>query len=248
MSHSSKLTPEERAKKNAYANAWYHAHKDEISARRKELYQINRPKIRQAQAIYYQNNSEKLKEHVRQWRKNDPENAKACDHRKYMKHRDKILAREAAAYAANPEPKRESAKRYRNEHAHDTAICAACHKPFTKEYYSSELCSDCLEKRRNTLHAYDTKYQKIQVNGKSQPLHREVLKQVGLLTPEFEDYDVHHINGCKDDNVPDNLLIISKPDHPRLHRLLETEWINHPDMTMEELTEIVIHKYHFDYL
>lgn len=35
-----------------------------------------------------------------------------------------------------------------------------------------------------------------------------------------EQYEVHHINGVRDDNRPENLIVMKKGDHARLHNLI----------------------------
>ena len=50
-------------------------------------------------------------------------------------------------------------------------------------------------------------------------LHREVLKQeLGLTEEQIKGLHVHHIDGNKDNNKPENLTLISAEAHNKLHK------------------------------
>jgi hypothetical protein len=50
--------------------------------------------------------------------------------------------------------------------------------------------------------------------------HRLVAYEAGLLTDLTD--EVHHINGIKDDNRIENLQVMTRAEHMRLHRLAES--------------------------
>ena len=54
------------------------------------------------------------------------------------------------------------------------------------------------------------------INGKRIPEHRAVIEELLGVTLR-EDQVVHHINGIKTDNRPDNLQVMDRKEHSRLH-------------------------------
>jgi hypothetical protein len=58
-------------------------------------------------------------------------------------------------------------------------------------------------------------------NGKQVPEHRLILEQA-VGRPLRKDEETHHINGNKTDNRPENLTIMSKAEHARLHHALRS--------------------------
>jgi len=63
-------------------------------------------------------------------------------------------------------------------------------------------------------------YKMITVNGKQVMEHRHFI-EVSLGRKLNSNEDVHHINGDKRDNHIDNLLVLTKPEHTKLHILLK---------------------------
>lgn len=59
-------------------------------------------------------------------------------------------------------------------------------------------------------------YRKILVDGKYVLEHRYVMEQQ-LGRKLRSDEEVHHVNGNKLNNLPDNLVLLSKSDHAKLH-------------------------------
>lgn len=54
------------------------------------------------------------------------------------------------------------------------------------------------------------------INGKRVPEHRAVVEELLGITLQ-NDQVVHHINGDKTDNRPENLQILDWKEHSRLH-------------------------------
>lgn len=63
------------------------------------------------------------------------------------------------------------------------------------------------------IHIWDSKKQRYERE------HRKIMAE-HLGRELLKGEDVHHINGCKSDNRIDNLLLISKPQHTKLHEKL----------------------------
>lgn len=62
------------------------------------------------------------------------------------------------------------------------------------------------------------RYRKIRVNGKQMSLHRHVMEQK-LGRKLLSDEVVHHINGNKLDNRPENLTVMSASEHSKLENI-----------------------------
>ena len=61
-----------------------------------------------------------------------------------------------------------------------------------------------------------SEYERIRINGKSRPLHA-LLEEEILNRPLEKDEVVHHINGDKHDNSPENLQVMTRAEHASLH-------------------------------
>ena len=99
--------------------------------------------------------------------------------------------------------------------------CARCGKPCKKRgrTYCSSSCSGKVVRPRGGTAAIDTKspagngYIRIKTEHGWKMEHREVMEQV--LSRSLEDHErVHHRNGVRDDNRPDNLELWKVKDPP----------------------------------
>lgn len=96
--------------------------------------------------------------------------------------------------------------------------CPICGKAYTVTRKTSRMCQPCFRKsqRRNkatTGYAF---------SGKNTYRHRIVVEKV-LGRSLTENENTHHLDGDKTNNRKDNLIILSRADHTRLHRHLEIE-------------------------
>lgn len=111
------------------------------------------------------------------------------------------------------------------------ATCATCGALFRPRRSSSKFCSrPCMWKQNGGKNRIDgpTWWKtnrgyivgRIWVNGKRVHIkqHRWVVQGI-IGRPLLPDEDVHHLNGVKDDNRPENLSIVSHGDHSRITNL-----------------------------
>lgn len=77
-----------------------------------------------------------------------------------------------------------------------------------------------------------TRYLKMRVNGVNIPVHRHVMETM-IGRPLLENEVVHHINGDKHDNRPENLTILLVNDHSRL----ENKGRKHTEETRKKVSE-----------
>lgn len=60
-------------------------------------------------------------------------------------------------------------------------------------------------------------YKEIQINGKRKKIHILIALKKYELENLPEGYVVHHLNGQKFDNSPDNLILMKRKEHSKLH-------------------------------
>lgn len=62
--------------------------------------------------------------------------------------------------------------------------------------------------------------------GKRAYIRRYKLVVAYMLRVIPQDVDIHHIDGCKFNDNPDNLWVCSREEHDRLHRLSRKEYLH----------------------
>lgn len=97
--------------------------------------------------------------------------------------------------------------------------CIVCGKTIIKNRKDQVLCYECyLAIRHKTVDNYNSV--KRTKDGKS-TLGRQVVLDLGL---QLNKMVVHHLDENPNNNSYDNLLILSKSNHAKLHRFLERNW------------------------
>lgn len=111
-------------------------------------------------------------------------------------------------------------------------ICNGCGKSFLKHrcylkrghkhHFCSKQCEGEFRSLHNTTQSYQggtilrNGYRYIRLNGVQKEEHRIVMEQI-IGRPLHGNEIVHHINGNKLDNRPENLVIMTRSEHMKLH-------------------------------
>jgi len=96
------------------------------------------------------------------------------------------------------------------------AICRTCATSFIPRPRGQYFCSCKCAQQNKTVNPRTTRYRATKKDGKHNALHREVMEST-LGRPLLPTEIVHHKNGNKLDNRPDNLEIMSLEAHGKLH-------------------------------
>ena len=105
---------------------------------------------------------------------------------------------------------------YRTRYTHE---CPACHSSYITTRKNTYLCSVCAHRARSSSTIADPYTYSERATGRLVWQHRVIAEAVldrRLLPHET----VHHMDGNRANNRLDNLVVIDRPAHVRLHRFL----------------------------
>ena len=135
----------------------------------------------------------------------------------------------------NYERRRERMRKHYAEHGSHTqeCICAICNRSFMGKRGSTKYCELCRDKVKDATIGH-SKYVPRKIKGAKIEQHRLVAKSLGVITAS--DDVVHHIDGNRSNNTPNNLIVLSLQNHGKLHAYLREAIVKHPEESVEHLT------------
>lgn len=97
--------------------------------------------------------------------------------------------------------------------------CCICGKEIIKNRPDQVMCYDCYKK---THHKTVENYNKVPRSSKAKTIGRQTILNLGFKLSG--DICVHHLDENPENNKLENLLIIGRKNHAKLHRFLERNW------------------------
>lgn len=122
--------------------------------------------------------------------------------------------------------------KYYQEHKCGIAECIYCGNSFVKTNNQQTVCHDCRDKINScTKVSDDIEYHRTSDHS---TVHRNLMKNNGWDVKPSD--VVRHIDGDKRNNSDNNLMLLDRSDHIKLHRFIGIERFKGSTETLQELT------------